>query len=189
MAELQISVGASDSGALPQTWNSDFHFLQTFDRCYTEPSHPSMKGLQWFTDGFFLMFFWSIFLLSAFPNWEPSVYIWGLEAIGAISGEVLGSLAISETCSVAELKRRLTVAHHWPGAVPWTVGDWKLTEIREWYNTIYKTNMTYYSIYYIYTNIQYRQYTIELDVHLPTYVYNILYIHSMMILLCYIIIC
>ena len=45
-----------------------------------------------------------------------------LEAIGAISGEVLGSLAISETCSVAELKRQLTVAHHWPGAVPWAVG-------------------------------------------------------------------
>jgi len=40
-----------------------------------------------------------------------------ISAIGAISGEVLGSLAISETCSVAELKRRLTVAHHWPGAV------------------------------------------------------------------------
>ena len=31
---------------------------QTFDRCYTEPSHPSMKGLQWFTDCFFNLF-WS----------------------------------------------------------------------------------------------------------------------------------
>lgn len=100
-------------------------------------SHPTHQwkvcnGLQIV---FFNVFgvFWSIFLISTFPNWEPSVYIWQLEAIGAISGEVLGSLAISETCSVAELKRLLTVAHHWPGAVPWTVGDWKLIEIREWY--------------------------------------------------------
>lgn len=167
MAELQISVGASDSRALPQTWNSDFQFLQTFDRCYTEPSHPSMKGLQWFADCFFLMFleYFGVFFWSRhFPtenhrftsdSWRP--------------------LAPSPGKSWARWPSPKPVPwRSWSDCSQWHItgrerclgllgtGSWSRYENDT--NTIYKTNMIYYSIC---TNIQY---TIELPVHLPTYV-------------------